>query len=107
MQEFGGDGGAEIDLAFGDGADGVHDGFLGFLLHDVALGAGLEGAFCVEGFIVHGDDQDRQVLPAIADLFAQFQAVAAVEGEIDEDDIGLGGGQQADGVGRAIRLRRT
>lgn len=61
------------------------------MLADVAVGSGTEGALGVEGRIVHGEHQHRQVRMTHPDVLQHLQAIAGSEGKISNDQIGPGG----------------
>ena len=78
-------------------AQGGEDGGDGLAFHDVAARAGAHGAFGVEVFMVHRQDQDGQAgLPEV-EILDEVQAVAFVHGQVRDDDVGpeLGGGGEA------------
>lgn len=81
---------ADEDFAGEDLPHGPDDVFGDFLLHDVAVGPGAKGAFGVEVFIVHGNDEDGEGSEFGADGLGDVDAVAALEGDVEEDEVGGG-----------------
>ena len=51
----------EINFSFQNMVDGGYHRFHGFLLHDIPPGTGGKGPLGIEIFIVHGQNQDRDV----------------------------------------------
>ena len=80
-----------MDAAREDGADGVKDGAAAGGLHEVAARAGADGAFGVEGFVVHGQDEGGDVRMLGGDVLEQFKAVASREAEVGDDEVGAEG----------------
>ncbi len=58
--------------------------FGNLLLVDISAAAGSQNAFSVQRFIVHGGYQHEDIIVFSAYFFDQLQAVAVLQGEIDD-----------------------
>ena len=88
-----------------------HQHFLGgLLLHDVAVGTGTKRAFRVDGLVVHGENQHRQVGVRGANALEQFEAVRTVERDVEDHDVrsslgdGLHGGLRLFGLAADLHI---
>ena len=75
-----------------------------FLLHDVPPRTGAQGAFGVEGLVVHRKHEGQQLRLANAQVFDQLDAVALAQRQVDQRQIGLQAFGQRQRVGRVTRL---
>ncbi len=87
FEDGGGGAVAGVDVAEEDSGDGEEDGVGVFLFHDVAAAAGAEDAFGVEGFIVHGDDEDVGIGGEGEEVLEEVEAAFAGEADVHEDEV--------------------
>ena len=87
-EDLGGAAVAEVDVAGEDLADGGDEVGGGLIFHEVAAGAGAEGAFGVDALVEDGKDKDGDGGVALLELLGEFEAVGAVEGDVDDADVG-------------------
>src|SRR5205809_710572 len=92
MNHAGGHMFADVDGTGKDLADGEEDFLGGLLFGDVAHGSGAQDALGIEGFIVHGEDEDGEGGKTDFEVLDQLQTVAVFQGNIGNDNAGFGGG---------------
>ena len=104
LEDPGRDGRADVDLALEDGADGLHDGAAAGGLHEVPTGAGTDGTFGVEGFVVHGQDEGGDPGVLGGHVLEQLEAIATREAEVGDDEVGAEGLDGGKGGGNILGL---
>jgi hypothetical protein len=97
---------AEENFAGLDATDRDDDLFAGFLFHDVAAAAGAQRAFGVKRFVVHREDKHEHVRVTGLDVFDELDAVAGLEGDIDDGDIGRECADEFESLCRSLPPRR-
>ena len=88
----------QVDLAFQHPPDAFDDLVRGLILIDVTQRTGAERTLGVERFAVHRPDQHADAVVAVLDPLDQVDAAAGLERDIDDGHVGLGVGDQAQGL---------
>src|ERR1035441_3641618 len=95
---------AHVDMSIQDVTNGMDDLLWIFLLHDVAVAPGAQHASGVERLVVHGDDQQLDLLIRDSNLFDQFQPAFSGQTDVHQHQVRSEAGDRPQGFGRVAGL---
>ena len=75
-----------------------------FILHDVAVAAGVQHPLGIQGFVVHRDDNHEDLGRPEADVLEQHQAAAMRKRDVEQGKVRLEGLYGLEGLHGAIRF---
>lgn len=85
--EFLGELGADVNAAFGDGADGLDEGVGAVAFHEVAAGAGAEAALGIDVLLMHGEDEHGEAGVEGDKGAEELEAAFVGKGEVGDDEV--------------------